>query len=154
MSWTLTAQNLWEPLEVILSLSSAALWCPLHFILGYCDATVCTAFKTDRPYFAFAVVFFQFEILVGPFDQNEWSHQYEVQPKKNWQEYRQAGMILADNTMQWRMNIGEERESTRVESVAERQGCISCGILLSGTGARGVSSEHMENMEMFSCSPT
>ena len=34
------------------------------------------------------------------------------------------------------------------------QGCISCGILLSGTGARGVSSEHMENMEMFSCSPT
>merc|ERR1712012_669526 len=29
-------------------------------------------------------------------------------------------------------------------------GCISCGILLSGTGARGVSSEHMENVEMFS----
>ena len=34
------------------------------------------------------------------------------------------------------------------------QGCISCGILLSGTWARGASSEHMENMEMFSCSPT
>ena len=34
------------------------------------------------------------------------------------------------------------------------QGCISCGILLSGIRARGVSSEHMENMEMFSCSPT
>ena len=33
-------------------------------------------------------------------------------------------------------------------------GCISCGILVSGIGARGVSSEHMENMEMFSCSPT
>ena len=33
---------------------------------------------------------------------------------------------------------------------ARRQGCISCGILLSGTGARGVSSEHMENVEMFS----
>ena len=33
------------------------------------------------------------------------------------------------------------------------QGCISCGILLSGTGARGVSSEHMENTEMFSLSP-
>ena len=31
-----------------------------------------------------------------------------------------------------------------------RQGCISCGVLLSGTGARGVSSEHMENVEMFS----
>ena len=34
------------------------------------------------------------------------------------------------------------------------QGCISCGILVSRIGARGVSSEHMENMEMFSCSPT
>ena len=36
----------------------------------------------------------------------------------------------------------------------ESQGCISCGILVSGIRARGVSSEHMENMEMFSCSPT
>ena len=35
-----------------------------------------------------------------------------------------------------------------------RQGCINCGILVSGIRARGVSSEHMENMEMFSCSPT
>ena len=34
------------------------------------------------------------------------------------------------------------------------QGCISCGILVSGIWARGVSLEHMENMEMFSCSPT
>ena len=34
--------------------------------------------------------------------------------------------------------------------MAQYQGCISCGILLSGTGARGVSSEHMENVEMFS----
>ena len=34
------------------------------------------------------------------------------------------------------------------------QGCISCGILVSGIRARGVSSEHMENMEMFSCSPS
>ena len=34
------------------------------------------------------------------------------------------------------------------------QGCISCGILVSGIRARGVSSEHMENMERFSCSPT
>ena len=34
------------------------------------------------------------------------------------------------------------------------QGCINCGILVSGIRARGVSSEHMENMEMFSCSPT
>ena len=36
----------------------------------------------------------------------------------------------------------------------QQQGCISCGILVSGIRARGVSSEHMENMEMFSCSPT
>ena len=34
------------------------------------------------------------------------------------------------------------------------QGCISCGILVSGIQARGVSAEHMENMEMFSYSPT
>ena len=34
------------------------------------------------------------------------------------------------------------------------QGCIICSILPSGMGACGVSSEHMENMEMFSCSPT
>ena len=34
------------------------------------------------------------------------------------------------------------------------QGCICCGILVSGIRACGVSSEHMENMEMFSCSPT
>ena len=33
-------------------------------------------------------------------------------------------------------------------------GCINCGILVSRIRARGVSSEHMENMEMFSCSPT
>ena len=34
------------------------------------------------------------------------------------------------------------------------QGCIKCGILVSRIRAHGVSSEHMENMEMFSCSPT
>ena len=39
-------------------------------------------------------------------------------------------------------------------NITYRQGCISCGILVSGIGAHGVSSEHMENMEMFSCSPT
>ena len=46
---------------------------------------------------------------------------------------------------------------TCVESVGSftrLQGCISCGILVSGIWAHGVSSEHMENMEMFSCSPT
>ena len=39
-------------------------------------------------------------------------------------------------------------------AVNVNQGCINCGILVSGIRARGVSSEHMENMEMFSCSPT
>ena len=34
------------------------------------------------------------------------------------------------------------------------QGCIICAILPSGMGARGFSSEHVENMEMFSCSTT
>ena len=34
------------------------------------------------------------------------------------------------------------------------QGCINCGIHVFGIRACGVSSEHMENMEMFSCSPT
>ena len=34
------------------------------------------------------------------------------------------------------------------------QGCIICSILPSRMGARGVNSEHVENMEMFSCSPT
>ena len=33
------------------------------------------------------------------------------------------------------------------------QGCINRSILPSGMGARGVSSEHVENMEMFSGSP-
>ena len=42
------------------------------------------------------------------------------------------------------------RENVNVSN----QGCISCGILVSGIWARGASSEHMENMEMFSCSPT
>ena len=37
------------------------------------------------------------------------------------------------------------------KEIHTRQGCISCGILVSGIRARGVSLEHME---MFSCSPT
>ena len=40
------------------------------------------------------------------------------------------------------------------KTITTDQGCINCGILVSGIWARGVSSEHMENMEMFSCSPT
>ena len=42
----------------------------------------------------------------------------------------------------------------RKSRFGDKQGCISCGILVSGIRARRVSSEHMENMEMFSCSPT
>ena len=34
------------------------------------------------------------------------------------------------------------------------QGCIICSIIPSGMEAREVSSEHVENMEMSSCSPT
>ena len=44
--------------------------------------------------------------------------------------------------------------SLHVPDTSASQGCIICGILVSGIRVRGVSSEHMENMEMFSCSPT
>ena len=37
--------------------------------------------------------------------------------------------------------------------IYDKQGCINRSILPSGMGARGVSSEHVENMEMFSGSP-
>ena len=50
----------------------------------------------------------------------------------------------------WEDTGPDNREETEVKQVDGKQGCISCGILLSGTGARGVSSEHMENVEMFS----
>ena len=39
-------------------------------------------------------------------------------------------------------------------TVLHWQGCIIRSILPSGMGACGVSSEHVKNMEMFSCSPT
>ena len=41
-----------------------------------------------------------------------------------------------------------------IEMIIREQGCISCGVLVSRIRARGVSSEHMENMKMFSFSPT
>ena len=47
-----------------------------------------------------------------------------------------------------------EEEDDDDDDGDDGQGCISCGILVSGIRARGVSSEHMENREMFSCSPT
>ena len=49
---------------------------------------------------------------------------------------------------------GKIEKHNQKMSNAIPQGVISCGILVSGIGARGLSSEHMENMEMFSCSPT
>ena len=53
-------------------------------------------------------------------------------------------------------NKQEKRKFIMLTSLTHNsdQGCISCGILVSGIWARGISSEHMENMEMFSCSPT
>ena len=53
-------------------------------------------------------------------------------------------------------DIGKDEDDDEDDGydVAVCQGCISCGILVSGIRARGVNSEHMENMEMFSCSPT
>ena len=54
-----------------------------------------------------------------------------------------------------RIELGKGLPVLEVKQLAcVSQGCISCGILVSGIGARGVSSEHMENMEMFSCSQT
>ena len=43
---------------------------------------------------------------------------------------------------------GGARRSTKKWN--RTQGCINCAILPFGMGARGVSSEHVENMEMFS----
>ena len=54
------------------------------------------------------------------------------------------------NVLQW--HNGTKMASKIIG--AEYQGCINCSILPSGMGARGVSSEHVENTEMFSCSPS
>ena len=51
-------------------------------------------------------------------------------------------------------NIHHAAVQNRLLCLDEDQGCINRSILPSGMGARGVSSEHVENMEMFSCSPT
>jgi len=50
--------------------------------------------------------------------------------------------------------VGRVRQSYFRVHICSGQGCINCAILLCGIRARGVSFEHMENMEMFSCSPT
>ena len=69
------------------------------------------------------------------------------------------GISIAENARRQMYIIHNNTEQCRAQHalyIKENwyQGCISCGILVSGIGARGVSSEHMENMEMFSCSPT
>ena len=54
-----------------------------------------------------------------------------------------------------RVNIDSKPDFHLSNSLpGEDQGCIICSFLPSGMGAREVSSEHVENMEMFSCSPT
>ena len=63
-------------------------------------------------------------------------------------------MLLPYLTMTWSVLVGKGQIIQGRQWVTDMQGCINCAILLSGIGARGVSSEHMENMEMFSCSPT
>ena len=50
--------------------------------------------------------------------------------------------------------VGFNKTAFHFSKVTSDQGCIIRSILPSGMGARGVSSEHVENMEMFSCSPT
>ena len=60
-----------------------------------------------------------------------------------------AWLVLTQNSI-----LSFLSDPSLIIGYACQQGCISCGILLSGTWARGVSSEHMENMDMFSCSPT
>ena len=62
--------------------------------------------------------------------------------------------VVRDGNHKVNSNGNPRIENSGKNNVSRGQGCISCGILLSGTGARGVSSEHMENMEMFSCSLT
>ena len=60
---------------------------------------------------------------------------------------------LKSTTLKQNLDIRPQPKNLRHISFCS-QGCISCGILVSGIRARGVSSEHMENMEMFSYSPT
>ena len=54
----------------------------------------------------------------------------------------------------WLFTLQLNRSLFKFHWLLNAKSCISCGILVSGIRARGVILEHMENMEMFSCSPT
>ena len=59
-------------------------------------------------------------------------------------------MYLKDQHFECFFKISHWNESDSVTELGYSQGCIIRSILPSGMGARGVSSEHMENMKMFS----
>ena len=92
-----------------------------------------------------------------------WSSAFQLYPRFYWKKTFQLGNVQGYATIaMWVKKIKNSKfKKIWIQNLCwcgwvERysQGCISCGILLSGTWARGVNSEHMEEMEMFSCSPT
>ena len=60
-------------------------------------------------------------------------------------------LLHADGGLGFQKEFDYIQAATVEKKGSYDQGCISCGILVSGIRARGASSEHME---MFSCSPT
>ena len=72
--------------------------------------------------------------------------------KENFNSFREDVVIETAKSAVLK-NISLTNKKNALNAMAD-QGCINCGILVSGIRARGVTSEHMENMEMFSCSPT
>ena len=72
--------------------------------------------------------------------------------KKNCQDGRKIDSSR-DRGQPFQFNIGRQEVVNHYHHHCH-QPDINCAILPSGMGALGVSSEHVENMEMFSCSPT
>ena len=62
--------------------------------------------------------------------------------------------VLADLVLLCSSSTSSTSSSNFGTISTSTQGCIIRSILPFGMGARGVSSEHVENMEMFSCSAT
>ena len=92
-----------------------------------------------------------------------WQHSQDSYQLFDFAVFKHLKLSLATMGGLFRANEGTLRQDDRSTPTISKvlilqssalQGCINCGILLSGIQARGVSSEHMENMEMFSCSPT
>ena len=71
--------------------------------------------------------------------------------KKKRKKFGEGKYIFVEEKEKEKTIILRRRLITEKE---QEQGCIICAILPSGMGARGVSSEHVENMETFSCSST